>query len=207
VRSAGRAPAGLVGCVLGIWVACGCSSPAGFGAPDVELVELVDLDGVRHRPLAADAGRTRVVIAVTQDCPIANQYAPELLEIARSHGGDPVRFLLVHVDPDLDDAGARSHAAAYGFAGVIPVARDPRHAMVGALGVRATPEAFVVDASGRVRYRGRIDDRFADLGTKRAVPRCRDLRDAIDAVLEGRTVETPVTVPVGCLVPELPAEH
>ena len=39
-------------------------------------------------------------------------------------------------------------------------ARDRRGALVRKLGATMTPEAFVIDAEGQVRYHGRIDDQF-----------------------------------------------
>ena len=40
------------------------------------------------------------------------------------------------------------------------VARDRRGAFAGKIGATKTPEAFVIDSGGKVRYHGRIDDQF-----------------------------------------------
>jgi hypothetical protein len=49
-------------------------------------------------------------------------------------------------------------------------------------------------------YLGRIDDRFPDLGVRREEPTTHELRDALDAVLAGKPVETPRTLAVGCFI-------
>ena len=63
-----------------------------------------------------------------------------------------------------------------------------------------TPEAVVIDSRGEIRYRGRIDNFYADLGKPRQQVTARDLRDALDAVLAGRTVPNPETRALGCAI-------
>jgi hypothetical protein len=58
----------------------------------------------------------------------------------------------------------------------------------------------VLDATGEIRYRGRIDNRYEALGRPRRVVTIRDLRDALDAVLAGRPVARPETTALGCYI-------
>ena len=51
-------------------------------------------------------------------------------------------------------------------------------------------------------YRGRIDDRFPQLGRQRAAATQHDLRDAIEAGLKGKEVVPSRTKAVGCSIPE-----
>ena len=67
------------------------------------------------------------------------------------------------------------------------------------MGATITPEA-VVWAGGRVQYRGRIDDRYVDLGVERPAATEHDLADAITAVLAGTPVAHPQTQAVGCYI-------
>ncbi|MGB0744145.1 MAG: redoxin domain-containing protein, partial [Opitutales bacterium] len=63
-----------------------------------------------------------------------------------------------------------------------------------AYGAQATPHVFIFDESRKLRYNGRIDDlkrKFAPLGESYVV-------DAIDALLAGEAVDTPVTRAFGC---------
>src|SRR5205823_3198713 len=59
------------------------------------------------------------------------------------------------------------------------------------------PEAFVLDGSLTVRYRGRIDDQLGK-GVRRAKADHNDLAEALDDVLAGRAVARSVTEVVGC---------
>lgn len=108
---------------------------------------------------------------------------------------------LIHVDPELSREAAGEHAMQYSLKA--PVVIDRTHRLVAATGAKVTPEAIVIDRSGLIRYRGRIDDQFADFGDRRKEARTHDLRDAISAVLGGQTVKAPETQPIGCLISEL----
>lgn len=150
-----------------------------------------------------DGGKAAVVLFLTIDCPIANRYAPEIERIRLDYAGQGVGLTLVHVDPDLSDEAALVHAREFGLGA--PVAVDRAHAVVGAAGARITPEAVVVDPGGRIRYRGRIDDQFADFGARRVEPSTHDLREALDALIAGKPVAVPETEALGCHIPPLEA--
>ena len=52
----------------------------------------------------------------------------------------------------------QAHARDFGLK--FPVVRDRRGVFARKLGAKVTPETFVIDADGKVRYHGRIDDQF-----------------------------------------------
>jgi hypothetical protein len=127
------------------------------------------------------------------DCPIANQFAPEIHRIVAAY--PTVEFRMVY-----EDAGdAERHAKEYGFSAPVVVDRD--RSIAKRLGATITPEA-VVTVGGEVRYRGRIDDRYYDLGKWRFQPTTQDLRDALDDVLAGRRVRVAETKAIGCSITE-----
>jgi hypothetical protein len=138
----------------------------------------------------------RVLIFTSIDCPISNRYAPEIQRLQARFAADGVRFSLVFANPrDVPDA-IRDHVRAFGYQ--IEVVLDPRQDLVRKTKATVTPEAAVFDRSGRLVYRGRIDDRYADLGIDRQTPRRRDLEDAVVATLAGQPVANPFTRAVGC---------
>ncbi len=160
---------------------------------------LVDLQGAMHAPLQRARGAVHVVLFVSQECPIANSYAPTLRSLAARWQGQPVRLFVVHVDPDLTASAARQHALDYELPGTVLL--DPKHELATVLGATRTPEAFVLADAGVV-YHGRIDDQWAALGSRAAVPQVHDLRDAVDAVLAGKPIAVAETQAIGCLLPE-----
>jgi hypothetical protein len=56
----------------------------------------------------------------------------------------------------------------------------------------------VLSATGEVLYLGRIDNRIEDFDKRRTVTTEFDLKDALDAILAGKTVARPRTTAVGC---------
>jgi hypothetical protein len=159
---------------------------------------LTDLDGKSHAPLTVDPGRAAVMVFIMNDCPISNSYAPELAALGKDLAAKGVPFYLVHVDRELSVEKAAAHAKEYSLPS--PILRDPNRALVRAVGATVAPEAAVIAHGGSVAYLGRIDDRNPALGVRRPEATTRDLRDAIDAVLAGKTVENARTKAVGCII-------
>lgn len=162
-----------------------------------EPARLGDTTGQTHEPLkSATARKATVVIFTLPDCPIANAFAPEINRLVADYSAKGVGIYLAHVDRDLTAADARKHAKDFGLQ--CPVLLDSQHALVKALGATRTPQAFLLDASGKTVYHGRINNLFADYGTRRQVVTQHDLRNALDAVLAGKPVSQPVTEAIGC---------
>ena len=157
-------------------------------------------DATMVDPLQAPAGVKAIVfLFTTTDCPISNRYAPDVRRLSAAFASQGVVFRLVYPDPAEKPGAIRDHMAAFAYAGVTQAFRDPEHALVKFVGATVTPEAAVF-SGGRVVYRGRIDDRFVDLGLERPAPTRRDLAEAIAAVLAGTPVPQPRTQAVGCFI-------
>jgi len=160
----------------------------------------IDLSGSVIDPFASSA-RARVFVFVRTDCPITNRYAPELTHLVQRFPHARVDWWLVYADPDESPRHIRDHVAEYGFPGT-PI-RDPQQELVGRSHVNVAPEAAVFDASGRLMYHGRIDDRWIDFGKARNSVQTHDLETAIAAVLAGTAVPQPKTRAVGCSLADL----
>lgn len=175
---------------------------AAFRAPDVRIRAL---DGTVLTPFAP-RGAAGVIFFVATDCPISNSYAPEIQRICRDYASRGVQCSLMYEDVDdtgdtparLDDA-ARKHLAEFRLAGIV-AAVDRARVVATAARASVTPQAVVIDRTGTIRYRGRIDNFYAALGKSRQQVSERDLRDALDAVLAGRAVSRPETEAHGCFI-------
>jgi hypothetical protein len=97
------------------------------------------------------------------------------------------------------DGEVRAHLHEYGYRD-IPAAIDRSRAIASHAKATITPQAVVVDRSGAIRYRGRIDNFYAALGVARQRVTERDLRVALDSVLSGAPVAKPETEAVGCYI-------
>ena len=162
---------------------------------------VVPLSSLRESLLDREA-EAALFVFTTTDCPIANSYAPELARIAEEYAARGVRTHLVHLGPDLAEADALAHAREYGLE--LPLVLDPEQVLAQRFGIRRTPEAALLDAEEELVYRGRIDDLWPALGSKRQAPDRRDLRLALDALLAGEPIAVSRTEAVGCSLPRLP---
>ncbi len=188
----------------------GASNDGGDGQARAEpaapssTLAMTDLDGKRWQPLEPDARKgtkANVLVFVTRDCPISNQYTPEIGRLAHEYAGKGVAFLLVHVDPTTTASDAREHAHTYQLE--LPILLDADHRLVARTGAAVTPEAALIASDGKVVYCGRIDDRFGKLGRQRPEPSTHELRDAIDALLAGQPVATARVAAIGCPIADL----
>jgi peroxiredoxin len=175
--------------------------------PDLRNLIITDVQGTNHQPLAAAGQKATVFFFVLSDCPIANSYAPEINRIVADYAARGVRSYVVYVEDDLSTTAARQHARDHEFK--FPALLDPEHRLVKFAQVTVSPEVAVLAPDNTVLYRGRIDDRAAAFGKRRVTPSKRDLRLALDAILEGKPVATPVTKAVGCYITtnEKPKSH
>lgn len=160
------------------------------------------LGGQSIDALQAPPGTKAIVYLFTStECPVSNRYAPEIRRIGQTFAPRGVLFRLVYPSRFETAAAVREHMAAFAY-GSLEAVRDPVLALVGFTGATITPEvAIIVD--GQVVYRGRIDDRFVDLGVERPQPTVHDLSDALTTVLDGRPVPRPTTQAVGCYIADL----
>ena len=161
------------------------------------------LSGAPIDALQAPAGTRAIVFLFTStDCPVSNRYAPEVRRIAESFASKGVVFRLVYPSPSEDAKAIREHMSAFSYAGAAEAVRDPKLALVKFVGATITPEVAIF-ANGHIAYRGRIDDRFVDLGRERPAPTQRDLFDALTAIVAGKPAPHAKTQAVGCFIADL----
>lgn len=142
-----------------------------------------------------------VLIFVSTECPISNRYAPEIRRLHDEFAMRGIRFRLVYPNPLDSEAAITKHLEEYGYPQIAQ--RDPDHTLVKMAGATITPEAAAFDARQRLVYRGRIDDRFVELGRERPAAAQRDLRNALTAFLAGRRVSPSRTQAVGCFIADM----
>jgi hypothetical protein len=157
------------------------------------LISLI-LVGFSGRVPSAQSYKGDCLIFVLKDCPIANEYSPELKRIIHTYSGKGIQFLMVVDDTDATPQQLFMHLKSYG----LPIAGrlDQNHRTAKQLGVTVSPTVVVTKGS-QTLYKGRIDDTYPSIG-KRRTATSHDLRDALDAFLAGKPVKHPVTKAVGC---------
>ena len=169
------------------------------GAAPATNIRLPDLTGTLIDPLDAPTSiKATVVLFVSVDCPVSNRYAPEVIRLHGKFGAQGIAFWIIYPNPAESVATITRHLQDYRYP---PRAlRDPTHAFVKAVGISMTPEAAVYDRGGRLVYRGRIDDRYVNIGLERPAPTTRDLEEVLTEIMSGQAVTPRMTQAVGCYV-------
>ncbi len=101
-------------------------------------------------------GSTTVVTFISVRCPVSNAYNSRMNAVHNDYASKGVQFVFIN-----SNASDR-------------------------FGAQATPETFVIDSSGVIRYHGSIDDAQSEA------------RGALDAVLAGKQPEVAETMAFGC---------
>jgi hypothetical protein len=155
--------------------------------------------------LFAPKGPASVIFFVATDCPISNWYAPTIQQVCRDYAARGVDCTLAYEDVDLGatpaalDAAVRTHLREYRY-DAMTAAVDRTRVVAKRAKATITPQVVVVDRAGAIRYRGRIDNAYADLGKPRQHVTSHDLRVSLDALLAGRPVPAPETEALGCYI-------
>ena len=159
---------------------------------------LADTEGRAHTPAEWNGKRAVVLFFLTTDCPLCNQYVPEMNRIAQAFTARGVSFYAVQGDATIPAADVRRHVKEYAY--TFPYLFDQEESLAAYTGATTTPEAAVLSASGQLLYLGRIDNRLEDFGKQRVRVSAFDLRDTLEAILNGRAVPHARTRALGCAI-------
>jgi len=186
----------------------GAALPGDRGSEPItaERLELETLSGERvaFADLIGADGRAVCFAFLHPTCPLAQEYAPVLGQLAEEFADGRIRF--VGVVCEVDDPGEiETYRRDYKIA--FPILLDSDFLLASALDVTVTPEVVLVDAERCVRYAGRIDDRYKIRGVMSPGTPDAELREAIVDLVTGRAIRNPRTEAVGCPLdrPERPA--
>ncbi|MBM82759.1 MAG: hypothetical protein CMJ78_19530 [Planctomycetaceae bacterium] len=163
-----------------------------------QLIEFKDIAGNDHQPFKDKKTKAIVVVFISTDCPIANYYQPSLARLKRDYEKAGVQFFLVHPDKRLKQKDAAKHAKEFKI--TAPVVIDTKHQWVKQFKAQKTPEAILLSREGKVFYQGRVDNTFVDLGKKRRVGIQHDLKNALQAFVDGKPIKVARTKPIGCFI-------
>ncbi len=165
--------------------AVGDSAP-GFTLPDTE--------GTEHS-LDADDKITAVVFTCNH-CPYALAWHDRIADAARDY--PDVRFLAINPNDAERYPGDSYEAMKERVASEdwpMPYLHDETQEVARDFGAKTTPDVFVIDGEGRLRYRGAPDADHRDPSLNAAW-----LREALDALRAGDEPPRTETEPVGCSV-------
>jgi len=160
--------------------------------------ELPDTEGRLHS-LEGDTSVATVVVFTCNHCPYALAWHDRIAGVARDYADRGVRVLAINPNDSerypADSFEAMQERVRREGGWPMPYLHDATQEVARAYGAQTTPDVFVVDAGGTVRYRGAPDADHGDPSQNAAW-----LRRALDAVLAGTDPDPAETKPVGCSI-------
>ena len=177
----------------------------GSKAPDFNLP---GVDGKTYSLKDFEKAPVLVVIFSCNHCPTAQAYESRIIDLVKDYKSKGVDFVMISPNAvkalnyselgysDMGDSFEEMKLRALDKRFPFPYLYDgdvQKSAL--AYGPVATPHGFVFDKTRILHYAGRIDG-----SEKPGTGKGEDIRNAIDAVLAGNPVKTPVTKVFGCSI-------
>jgi hypothetical protein len=142
-------------------------------------------------------GAPAVIVFTCNHCPYALAWHDRLQQVARDY--ERVRFYAINPNDaeryPRDSYEAMKERVEADGGWPLPYLHDASQEVARSYGAKTTPDVFVLDADGALRYRGAPDADHRDAAQDAAW-----LREALDALQAGAEVARPETEPVGCSV-------
>ena len=153
---------------------------------------LKQLDGTPVQ-FGALKGDVTVIMFISVQCPVSNSYNERMNALYRDYTPKGVKFVAINANHTEPAAAVLDHARAHNFA--FTVYKDENNVIADEFGATVTPETYVIDSTGTIRYHGSIDDSMnvSRVSTQR-------LRAALDAVLAGKEPPQTETKAFGCSI-------
>ncbi len=162
-----------------------------FSLPDVTTGRMVSPEDYRAR-------KALLVMFICRHCPYVKHVEQELARLGRDYAEKSVGIIAISSNdavnyPEDAPESLKEQARQLGF--VFPYCYDETQEVAKAFQAACTPDFFLYDADRKLVYRGQLDD--SRPGNGRPVTG-RDLRAAIDAVLEGKPASPEQRPSAGC---------
>ena len=179
--------------------AAASAAVAAIGKPAPEFT-LTSPQGKAHALGKERQGqKATVVMFVATQCPVSNDYNERMAQLTKDYAGKKVRFIGINSNKQESIEEVAKHAKDNQLP--FPVLIDVGNVVADTYNARVTPQVYLIDDKGVLRYMGRIDDSQNTAGIKK-----QDLREALDAVLAGRAVPTAETRAFGCSIKRMEKE-
>lgn len=179
-----------------------CAAPAARALEELAIgaqgagFNLKGTDGKTHSLESVAGKKGTAVIFTCNECPYAKGYENRLIALAKDYQPKGVGFVAINPnDPTIVPGDGfefmvkRAKDKEFPY----PYVFDETQEIARAYGARVTPHIFLLDAQGKLVYRGRIDDSLEE-----GKIRERDLSAALEAVVSGQPVKVAETKAFGC---------
>ena len=168
----------------------------GTQAPDFSLPDVVSGNKMSLSDIISD--KATVIMFICNHCPYVIHVRSELVKVARQYQSMGVGFVAISSNdiaryPEDSPEKMKIFAEKAGF--TFPYLYDESQSVAKAYDAACTPDFYVFDANQALIYRGRLDE--SSPGNNKPLTG-KDLRFALDAILEGKPLEQEQFPSMGC---------
>ncbi len=184
--------------VIAFAAVVGSGSTSDLPAPPVigtviDDFKLPDTDGAERSLKSLTARNGAVLIFISVQCPVSNGYNERLEKLAQDYKARGINIIGINSNVTEPIAAVKAHAADKHF--TFTVLKDDGNKIADRLGATRTPEAYVIDAGGKLVYHGRIDNSQNTVNIT-----SNDLREALDELLSGKAISKTGGAAFGCSI-------
>ncbi|MGB7395715.1 MAG: thioredoxin family protein [Pricia sp.] len=170
--------------------------PLGTKAPEFSLEDTVTEKTINLHEMKGDEGT--VIMFICNHCPFVKHVNPEIVRVAQKYQDKGVGFIAISsndVENYPQDAPhlMKENAKQEGY--TFPYLYDETQEVAQEYQAACTPDFYLFDADLKLVYRGQLDDSRPgnDLPLNG-----KDLRNAIDALLSGKEIDSDQKPSIGC---------
>jgi peroxiredoxin len=138
-----------------------------------------------------------VLIFISTKCPYSNAFNAVMAKLANDYSSKGIVFLGINSNKTEPVEQVAQHAKERGLA--FTILKDPENKVADLYGAQVTPEAFVIDKTGTVRYHGALGSSGRPT-TDPAQATSDDIAGALDELLAGKTIAKAKTKAFGCTI-------
>ena len=159
----------------------------------IDDFKLPDADGAEHSLKSLAGKNGAVLIFIATKCPVSNAYNDRMEKLAQDYKAKGINVIGINSNNTEPAPEVKSHAGEKHL--TFTILKDDGNKIADRLGATRTPEAYVIDASGKLVYHGRIDN-----AQNTANITSSDLRDALDEMLGGKPITKTGGAAFGCSI-------
>lgn len=154
---------------------------------------LAGTDDKEHSLKDLEKAKVIAVVFTCNTCPVAVAYEDRMISLVNDYKNKGVELVAINVNKDdknsMEAMKERAEKKGFNF----PYLFDPTQQIARDYGATVTPHVFLLDQERKIAYMGAIDDNMKEDAVKK-----HGLKDAIDAVLDGKSPEVAQTKQHGC---------
>lgn len=170
--------------------------PLGMQAPDFELLDVVSGKTVSLNELKSKIAT--VVMFICNHCPYVKHIHAELVSLTEDYTKEGISFIAINSNDAKsypEDSPAKMKELAFKFNYQFPYLFDETQEVAKAYKAACTPDFYIFNKELKCVYRGQFDDSRPG---NSIVPTGKDLRSALDELLQGKSVSQNQKASIGC---------